>query len=51
MGLAGPEFDEGLASRGFVANQWLRGVPSTGSRTVAPQTSHVWGLIYKVESS
>ena len=29
-GFAGPEFVEGLASRGFAARLWLRGVASPG---------------------
>ena len=34
MGFAGPEFVEGLASRGFAARLWLRGVASPGFANV-----------------
>ena len=38
-GFAGPEFVEGLASRGFAARLWLRGVASPGFADVCSQTS------------
>ena len=52
-GFAGPEFVEGLASRGFAARLWLRGVASPGFADVcSTNISHICApmLLNQVES-